>query len=121
MSLSASPLLPFLLSLLFDTAQIALGVAALASASRLAARRGAAVTGGLLVLAAGLLQITVHVLGLMAPNLMISLAMPVATFQMLVGIAAGVSALLLAAGIIVLVLAATRAPERTGHPMAPGR
>ncbi|CAL9509908.1 hypothetical protein SUDANB121_03629 [Nocardiopsis dassonvillei] len=115
-----TPLVSFLPALLFIAAEIALGIAAAAAGPRLPkGRRGAAVTGGLMVLAAGLIQIAAQVLVFTMPDLMAAFALPVTAFHTLSAVLHGAATLLFAGGGIALVLAATRAPARPG-PHTPG-
>ncbi|WP_306368082.1 hypothetical protein [Nocardiopsis sp. CC223A] len=116
-----TPLLSFLPALLFIVAEITLGIAAMAAVPRLPrGSRGAAVTGGVLVLAGGLLQAAGQLLLFNAPDLMNSFALPMARFQMLSGILSGTAALVFAGGVLALVLAATRAPVLPGAYPPPG-
>lgn len=110
-----TPLVSLLPSLLFVIVEIALGVAAAAAAPRLAPdRRATAVTGGLLVAAGGLLSGGYQVFTLFAPGLQI-------THTPVFGLVGAVPPLVFAAGALVLVLAATKAPANPAPYAHPGR
>lgn len=108
-----SPLVSALPALLFVLAQIALGVAALAAVPRLGPeRRTAALAGGGLVVAGGLLTGGFRLLLLFAP------AIPVQTS--LLGALGVVPPLVFAGGLLGLVLAATAKPAAPGPYPPPG-
>jgi hypothetical protein len=116
-----SNVVPFVLQLLFDVVRIVLGITALAAASGLGpGRRGAAATGGALVLVSGILGAASQAVLLLGPSLMTDMSMSVSAYGSLVGLLSGVAVLVFTGGLLALVLAATRAPRPDPHPI-PGR
>ncbi|MGQ4268566.1 hypothetical protein [Nocardiopsis changdeensis] len=106
-----TPLVSLLPALLFVLVEIALGVAAMAAAPRLAPdRRATAMVGGVLVAVGGLLTGGYQVLTLFAPTF------PLAHTPVL-GLLGAVPPLVFAGGALTLVLAVTKAPAHPApHP-----
>ncbi|MFL1378075.1 hypothetical protein [Nocardiopsis protaetiae] len=116
-----SNVVPFVLQLLFDIVRVVLGIAALAAASGLGpGRKGAAATGGVLVLVSGILGALSQVVVLFGPGLMADMSMSVSAYGSLVGLLGGATTFVFAGGLLALVLAATRAPQPAPYP-SPGR
>ncbi|MFL1431438.1 MULTISPECIES: hypothetical protein [unclassified Nocardiopsis] len=116
-----SNVVPFVLQLLFDIVRVVLGIAALAAASGLGpGRKGAAATGGILVLVSGILGALSHTVLMLAPAMMADMSMSPGAYSSVLGLLSGVSVFVFAGGLLALVLAATRAPQPGPHP-TPGR